>query len=262
MRASSSLGSSRGSVTQDLFGTPIDALRLQEVLDRAEQAIAQRRGLLISVVNAAKIIDMSRDPALRSAVLRGDLILADGMSIVWAARLLEKPLPERVAGIDIMFGLLQRADAKRYRVYLFGATPAVLAAAVANVGAHYPGASIVGSHHGYYATGEDSHIADRIAECRPDILFVANASPAKEVFLAQFADRMNVPVCLGVGGSFDVLGGRIKRAPAALQRWGLEWAYRLRQEPTRLWRRYLATNVSFARLVAHEYLEQRRRKRA
>lgn len=250
-----------GPGKQMLFGVPIDALRLSEVLDLAEAAIAQRRRLLISVVNAGKIVDMNRDGNLRAAVLQGDLILADGMGVVWAARLLDRPLPERVAGIDIMFGLLERAAARAHRVYLFGAKPAVLDAAIANVGTRFPGAAIAGAHHGYYQAGEESRIAEEIAACRPDILFVANASPAKELFLARFADRLDVPVCLGVGGSFDVLGGRVKRAPAVWQRLGLEWAYRLAQEPNRLWRRYLEGNVSFARMTASEYFANQRRKR-
>lgn len=239
---------------QRLFGIQVDALRLEEVLDIAEESIRQRRRLLISLVNAAKVARMDRDAALRDAVLRGDLILADGMSVVWAARLLEKPLPERVAGIDVMFGLLQRADTRRYRVYLFGASEAVLAAVVRNIGVHYQHAAVVGSHHGYYEADDESDIADQIAAARPDILFVANSSPVKERFLARFVDRMNVPVCLGVGGGFDVLGGKLRRAPAAWQRLGLEWAFRLAQEPQRLWRRYLGTSIAFARMIVAEYV--------
>jgi len=250
-----------GSGKQTLFGVPIDALRLTEVLDLAEVAIAQRRRLLISAVNAAKIVDMNRDADLRAAVLQGDLILADGMGVVWAARLLDKPLPERVAGIDIMFGLLERAAARAHRVYFFGATPAVLDAAIANVRTRFSGVAIAGAHHGYYQASEEPRIAEEIAASCPDILFVANASPAKELFLARFADQLDVPVCIGVGGSFDVLGGMVKRAPALWQRLGLEWAYRLVQEPNRLWRRYLAGNVSFARLTANEYFANQRRKR-
>jgi N-acetylglucosaminyldiphosphoundecaprenol N-acetyl-beta-D-mannosaminyltransferase len=240
-----------------LFGVPIDALQLEDVLDAAERAIKDRQRLLVSVVNAAKIVEMSREPVLREAVLRGDLILADGMSIVWAGRLLRQPLPERVAGIDVMLGLLRRADAARYRVYLFGATPQVLDAAVASVRAGHPGVVIAGSHHGYYEPAEEQRIAEQISACAPDILFVANVSPIKEMFLARFVDRMNVPVCLGVGGSFDVLAGERRRAPALWQRWGLEWAYRLAQEPRRLWRRYLGTNLAFARLTVAELIKGR-----
>jgi N-acetylglucosaminyldiphosphoundecaprenol N-acetyl-beta-D-mannosaminyltransferase len=263
MQASARTSTAARSWTKQLlFGIPVDAVRLSEVIDLADEAIRERRRLLISTVNAAKIVAMGRDVSLRSAVLRGDLILADGMSVVWAARLLDGPLPERVAGIDVMFALLRLAAERRYRVYLFGATPSVLSAAEDNVGIDHQGVEVVGSHHGYYAPGDESRIADEIREGRPDILFVANSSPAKEKFLAQFVDRMNVPVCLGVGGAFDVLGGKLKRAPEVWQRLGLEWAYRLAQEPVRLWRRYLDTNLSFAWLTVNQYVASRRRGRS
>lgn len=252
----------RSGTKRLLFGIPVDAVRLAEVVHLADEAVRQRRRLLISTVNAAKIVAMDRDLSLRSAVLRGDLILADGMSVVWAARLLGEPLPERVAGIDVMFALLRLAAERRYRVYLFGATPAVLSAAENNVGIDHQGVEVAGSHHGYYAPGDDLCIADEIREARPDILFVANSSPTKEKFLAQFAERMDVPVCLGVGGAFDVLGGKLKRAPGAWQRLGLEWAYRLAQEPDRLWRRYLHSNLSFAWLTVSEYAGSRRQRRS
>lgn len=245
---------------QRLFGIGVDALRLGEVLDIAEDAIRQRRRLLISSINADKVVKMSRDSVLRTDVLRGDMILADGMGIVWAARILGKPLPERVAGVDVMLGLLQRAHARRYRVYLFGASETVLAAARRHIAEQYPDAAIVGSHHGYYAPSAEAEIADQIATCQPDLLFVGNASPVKERFLAHFVDRMQVPVCLGVGGAFDVLGGKVRRAPLVWQRLGLEWAFRLAQEPRRLWRRYLSANVAFPWMIVSEYIDGRRQR--
>lgn len=159
-----------------------------------------------------------------------------------------------------MLGLLQRADAHRYRVYLFGASEPVLAAALRHIADHYQHADIVGAHHGYYEPGAESDIAEQITACRPDMLFVGNSTPMKERFLAHFVDRMNVPVCLGVGGGFDVLGGKVRRAPAVWQRLGLEWAFRLAQEPRRLWRRYLSTNMSFSWMIVSEYIAGRRHK--
>lgn len=260
MRDCSSLTARRSWTKRYLFGIGVDALHLAEVLDIAEDAIRERRRLLISNINAGKVVDMKYDSVLRADVARGDLVLADGMGIVWAARILATPLPERVAGVDVMLGLLQRAHAHRYRVYLFGASETVLAAALRHIAEWYPRADIVGAQHGYHARDAESDIADHITACRPDMLFVGNTSPAKERFLAQFVDRMNVPVCLGVGGGFDVLGGKVRRAPLVWQRLGLEWAFRLAQEPRRLWRRYLSANVAFPWMVVSEYFEGRRQR--
>ena len=137
---------------RELLGAPIDALTMVEVLDRADKTIVERGRLRIGVVNAAKLVHMRRDPALRADVLSCDLILADGISVVWASRLLGRPLPERVAGIDLMLGMLRRGDEKSYRIYCLGASEDVLAAAMGRISADYPQARLVGRHHGYFAS--------------------------------------------------------------------------------------------------------------
>jgi N-acetylglucosaminyldiphosphoundecaprenol N-acetyl-beta-D-mannosaminyltransferase len=236
----------------ELLGVPVHAATMAEVLDRVDEAIRQRDRLHIGVVNAAKLVNMRRDDRLRQDVLASDLILADGMSVVWAGRLLGRALPERVAGIDLMLGMLRRADGRGYRVYCLGATDAVLEAATARIAADWPGVKLVGRHHGYFSPGEEPAVAADIAAARPDILFVAMTSPRKEHFLARWSERLEVPVCHGVGGSFDVLAGRVQRAPEGWQRLGLEWLYRVKQEPRRLWRRYLVTNSLFSAMLATE----------
>ena len=143
-----------------------------------------------------------------------------------------------------------------------GATDEVLDKTVARMEADYPGVSIVGRQHGYFAAGEDEAIAQRIAGARPDVLFVAMTSPRKENFLARWSGLMGVPVCHGVGGSFDVMAGKVERAPESWQRLGLEWLYRVKQEPRRLWKRYLITNMLFCALVATESARQIRHRPA
>jgi N-acetylglucosaminyldiphosphoundecaprenol N-acetyl-beta-D-mannosaminyltransferase len=238
--------------TVSLFDIPIAAVSMDAALDLIDRAIADRRSLQIGVVNAAKIVNMGADAGLRDAVLSSDVIFADGASVVWASRLLGAPLPERVAGIDLMTGLLARGNTRGYRVFCLGATEEVLAATVARIRAEYPGVDVVGYHHGYYKRSEEERVAGLIAAAEPDILFVAMTSPKKEEFIARWNDDLKVPVCHGVGGSFDVMAGKVKRAPELWQRLGLEWLYRVKQEPGRLWKRYLVTNVQFIIMVARE----------
>ena len=241
---------------RDLFGVPVQALAMHEVLFRIDETVARRGRLQIGVVNAAKIVNMRRNRELRRDVLCSDMILADGMSVVWASRLLGRPLPERVAGIDLMLGMLRQGSERGYRVYCLGATAEVLEAATAWIAANFPGVRLVGRHHGYFAAEEEADVAGAIAAARPDVLLIGMSSPGKERFLARWTTRLGVPVCHGVGGSFDVLAGKVRRAPETWQRLGLEWLYRVKQEPRRLWRRYLITNVIFCSMVLSEYVRQ------
>jgi len=245
----------------EMLDVPIAAATMDRALNSVEGAIREQRRLRIGVVNAAKLVNMRRDPVLRQDVLSSDLILADGQSVVWASRLLGRGLPERVAGIDLMVGILERGRKFGYRVYLLGAKPDVLAEAAARICREYPGIHIVGQQHGYFAEEEEPEVAARITAARPDALFVAMSSPRKEHFMARWGAQLEVPVVHGVGGSFDVLAGRVKRAPARWQRFGFEWLYRVVQEPRRLWRRYLVTNTIFLGLVLTAVVVQMGRRR-
>lgn len=235
-----------------VLGLPMGALTMDEVVALCERAIHQRDPLLIGVVNAAKIVNMHRDEVLCHAVRAADVILADGVPVVWASRVLGQRLPERVAGIDLMIRLLKRANRCGYCVYCLGATDEVLVEATQRISHDYPGAQIVGQRNGYFDDEEEPAVAEAIAAAKPDMLFVAMSSPKKELFMARWAEQMGVPVCHGVGGAFDLLAGKVKRAPERWQRLGLEWLYRVAQEPRRLWRRYLVTNTLFCGLVLRE----------
>lgn len=237
-----------------IFGVPIAAVVMNDVLELVDSAIRHHSHLRIGVVNAAKIVNMERDPILGEDVRSSHLILADGMAIVWASRLLRKPLPERVTGIDLMYRMLQAGSAKGYRVYCLGATDEVLQKVVQRIGEEYPGVTVAGFRNGYFTAGQEAEVAEEIAAAKPDILLVAMTSPKKEMFLAKWSQQLSIPVCHGVGGSFDVMAGKVQRAPELWQRLGLEWLYRVKQEPRRLWRRYLVTNLLFLRMVARELL--------
>lgn len=234
---------------QTILGVPIDALTLEKALDEIERAIAENQHIHIGVVNAAKIVNMHRNSALKEDVLASDMIFADGMAVVWASKVLGKPLPERVTGIDLMSGLLERSDRKGYRVFLLGASEEVSQEVERQIKETYPRAVIAGRRNGYYREEEEEEIALSVARAKADILFVAITSPKKEQFMARWQATMNVKVVHGVGGSFDVMAGKVKRAPEQWQKYGLEWLYRVKQEPGRLWKRYLVTNTLFIWMV-------------
>lgn len=238
--------------TRHLFGLEVDALTMEQTVHLAEEAVRQHERLLIGVVNAAKIAKLKADPVLRDSLLEADVLLADGQSVVWASRLLGQPLPERVAGIDLFEELLGVADREHLRVFLLGATPEVLARVEQEIATRWPGAVIAGSRDGYFTEDEADGVADQIAGCAPDLLFLGMTTPKKEVFLGRYGERLGVPVQHGVGGSFDVLAGVTARAPQVWQRYGMEWAYRVAQEPRRLWRRYLVTNMAFLGILGVE----------
>jgi N-acetylglucosaminyldiphosphoundecaprenol N-acetyl-beta-D-mannosaminyltransferase len=241
-----------------VLGVPIDPLSMSDVLDLVDRTIEGRGRLLIGVVNAAKLVHMRKDTLLRDAVLCADVILADGMAVVWASRLLQQRVPERVAGIDLMHAMLQQGDHRGYRVYCLGATDEVLETAVGKIRSDYPGVVVVGKRNGYFHADQEAGIVADIRSTRADILLAAMSPPKKEQFLARWAEELRVPVCHGVGGAFDVMAGKVRRAPLRWQRLGLEWLYRVLQEPRRLWRRYLVTNTIFSFLLLSEMLRRRR----
>lgn len=238
----------------EVLGCPVTKLSLDDFVDLAEQFIVSRKPHYIAVVNAAKIVNMRSNRELKESVLMADAIGADGVPIVWASRFLGNPLPGRVNGTDLMDKLLAKANEKRYRIYFFGATEEVLNRVLETVRSKYPGVKIAGSHNGYFSAAEESAIVQKIRAADADILFLAFGTPKKEVWVKQYLSSMRVPVVHGVGGSFDVLAGLIPRAPLWMQRNGLEWLFRLLQEPRRMWRRYLVTNVQFVGLLAWEWL--------
>ncbi|WP_246666028.1 WecB/TagA/CpsF family glycosyltransferase [Aquamicrobium sp. LC103] len=237
-----------------LFGLRLDPLRMDEVVERCRLALETRSRVLVGVLNAAKVVNARRDALLRDSLLDCDLLLADGQSIVWASRLLGRPLPERVAGIDLFEKLLELADRDDRSVYLLGARPEILAKLEARIGERFPRLRIAGSHHGYFDDTDAPAIAAGIRASGADMLFLGMVSPKKEIFLATHGASLDVPVLHGVGGSFDVLAGLTRRAPILWQRTGMEWAYRLLQEPRRLLWRYLRANTAFLALTAREFI--------
>ncbi|WP_248961946.1 WecB/TagA/CpsF family glycosyltransferase [Sphaerisporangium perillae] len=242
-----------------ILGVTLDALTMEQTVARCVEAVENRENLTIGVVNAAKAVHMGHDALLRDSVTSCDVVVADGQAVVWASRFLGHPLPERVAGIDLFTSLMAEGSRRSYRAYFLGARPEVLERVVAEVRRRHPGLEIAGSRDGYFTDDEAPEVAARIGEAKPDLLFLGMTSPKKEIFLARFADEIRAGVIHGVGGSFDVLAGKVRRAPVLWQRLGVEWLYRFLQEPLRLGPRYLSTNTRFAWMVVKEYVQGRGR---
>lgn len=237
----------------------MDALTLDETAQRCFAAVESGERLEIGVVNAAKIVKMRRDPQLHAAVTGCDLVVADGQSVVWASRVLRNRLPERVAGVDLFLRLLAEAERRGLSVYFLGARQQVLDTMVGRVREQFPALRLAGSRDGYFGDGDATAVADAIAESKAQLLFLGMTSPKKENFVARYGERTGAKVVHGVGGSFDLLAGVVKRAPRSWQRLGMEWLYRALQEPRRLGGRYLTTNVSFMALVVRELVRPSRR---
>lgn len=242
-----------------LLGSPVDAVTLEASVRWVEELVTARGCGQHASLNAGKLVRFKREPDLVTAVSSCDLVTADGQAVVWAARLLGCPLPERVAGIDLMMAVLERAEERGFRVYLLGAREEVLAQAEREILRRHPRVIVAGRHHGYFGKDGEEHVVGDIAAAAPDILFVALETPEKELFLARYRDRIRIPFSMGVGGSFDVLAGHRRRAPLWMQRIGFEWLFRLVQEPRRLARRYLVGNSLFLAMVLRELARTRAR---
>ena len=232
------------------LNTIIDNLNMQETLQVINDTIDSGAQLHHVVINAAKMVAMQTDLKLRQSVNSCDLINADGQSVVWASRILGRPLKERVAGIDLMENLVELAYKKNYKIFFFGAKEEVVSRVVNNYKIKYSKDIIAGYRNGYFKKEDEVDIAKQISDSGADILFVAISSPTKENFLYDNKETLRgVNFIMGVGGSFDVVSGLVKRAPLWMQKIGMEWFYRFVQEPKRMWKRYLIGNIKFIWMV-------------
>ena len=200
-------------------------------------------------------------PKLREVIRSCDLINVDGQPVVWMSRWLGQPLKERVNGTDLMMALIERSAEKGYRPFFLGAKEEVVAKVAQTLQARYPQLRLAGWHDGYWSTEEEPAVVEQIRRSEADILFVAISSPKKEIFLGKWKEELGVPFMMGVGGSFDVAAGCVKRAPRWMQKAGLEWLYRLMQEPARMWRRYLVNDMAIVPLFWKEWWRLRSRRR-
>ncbi|WP_121357553.1 WecB/TagA/CpsF family glycosyltransferase [Flavisolibacter nicotianae] len=240
----------------NICNVPVDTLTMGQTVTMIDQSIQDGKPVHHVVINAAKVVNAQTDPELKKSIVNCDIINADGKSIVWAAKLLNRPVPERVAGIDLMERLVELAAARNYKIFFFGAKEDVVSKVVETYRARFGNGIVAGYRNGYYKKEEERDIAQQIAASGAHILFVAITSPYKEIFLNTYKDIIKVPFIMGVGGSFDVVSGKVKRAPVWMQNAGLEWLFRVIQEPKRMWKRYLVGNSKFIYLVIKEKVRQ------
>jgi polysaccharide biosynthesis protein VpsK len=242
----------------DLLGLPFALVSESRAVETClEWCRGPRAPRVLMTANASHLCMMQHDATLRAACDAADLVVADGMSVVWALRAAGVDVPERVAGVDLMRRLLEVGGAEKLRVYFLGGRPEVVAKLARDCAAKYPGLVVAGYRDGYFTAADYNVIAADIRDAMPHLLFVGMPSPFKETWVERYRAQLNVPVMIGVGGSFDVLAGFVQRAPRTVQRMGLEWAWRLMMEPRKLWKRYLTTNTEFIWRAGREVLARR-----
>jgi N-acetylglucosaminyldiphosphoundecaprenol N-acetyl-beta-D-mannosaminyltransferase len=245
-----------------IAGVSLDALAFDDVVE-AIVAHAAHGGAPAYVVtpNAHHVVLLQRDALLRETYKRAFLVVADGVPLLWAARLLGMHLPERVNGTDLFEALCARAARQGLRVFLLGGREGAAAAAAARLTARHPSLNICGVHcppmNFERNATENSLVLASISDARPHLLFVGLGAPKQEYWMYRNCEQLGVPVSLGIGVSFELVGGIVPRAPRWMQRSGLEWLYRLGAEPGRLWKRYLVGNTFFCALVLRQWIAQR-----
>jgi N-acetylglucosaminyldiphosphoundecaprenol N-acetyl-beta-D-mannosaminyltransferase len=230
----------------DLGGTFIDQIDLTAAVERIRQFLRSGQPHQVVTVNLDFLSIAARNPEFQATLNNADLAVADGMPLVWLSRLRGQPLAERVAGVELVTESCRIAAEQGLRVFLLGAGPGVAEAAGKRLQAMYPGLEIAGTYSppiGSLRQRENDRIVRMIRNASPDFLFVALGAPRQDMWIREHQHQLQVPVAMGVGCVFDLLTGSVKRAPVWMQRRGLEWAFRLVQEPTRLWRRYLVNDL-------------------
>jgi N-acetylglucosaminyldiphosphoundecaprenol N-acetyl-beta-D-mannosaminyltransferase len=217
----------------ELYGVRVSRMGMDETVDYLSDAIKQRRPNQVVTVNPIMIMAGLDDPAYMKVLQNAELLVPDGTGVVWAAKYIGQPVAERVPGIDLVSRLMDIGQHEGWRVYMLGTTPETIQAAADRIRERFPNLLIVGTRDGYFADHEDEEIIADILEAKPDILLVGRAATNQEPWIGKYKDQLNIPVMMGVGGSFDVISGKLTRAPRLFQKFGLEWLHRLILEPYR-----------------------------
>lgn len=234
-----------------------DPLTLPQTVDAIFEMLQTGQKGWLATVNVSILMMMRSDARLQSFVDRAALVVADGQPLIWCAPWLGKRLPERVTGVDLVDSLCERAAREGKRIYLLGATKDIVTQLASKLGQRYPGLQVDYAD-GYFKKDEAAGRADQVRASKADILFVGMGVPRQENFLDEQWERLGVGMAIGVGGSFDVLAGLRARAPGWVQTIGMEWFFRLVQEPRRLFARYLVTNTQFVWLLLGALLGKKR----
>jgi N-acetylglucosaminyldiphosphoundecaprenol N-acetyl-beta-D-mannosaminyltransferase len=239
-----------------LLNGEFDALNLQQTSDAIFSMLAQGQRGWLCTVNVAILMMMRSDRRLQKFVGQAAIVVADGQPLIWAAPLFKQNLPERVTGVDLVFKLCERAQTENLGIYLLGASQEIVSRLAQQLRQQYPQLRIDFSN-GYFSAAQASERAAHIKQSGASILLVGMGVPRQEIFIEEQWQDLGVGIAIGVGGSFDVLAGLRKRAPAWIQSIGMEWSFRLIQEPRRLFMRYLVTNTQFIYLLFKAWLLQK-----
>jgi N-acetylglucosaminyldiphosphoundecaprenol N-acetyl-beta-D-mannosaminyltransferase len=226
-------------VTADEFrvlGVRVHKITLDETIDQIKEFIKERKPKLLVTLGTEMVMAAQNNDEFREIINSADLVCADAVGIVWASRRLGEPLHEKVAGIDVLSRIAQLSETTGWRLFFLGAAEGMAESAIDALRQRYPGMVVAGHHHGYFS--DDEQVKRMIREASPDVLFVALGSPRQELWFWKNKEDLQVPVGIGVGGSFDVLSGKLKRSPQWMISLGLEWLYRLYLQPWR-WKRML-----------------------
>lgn len=216
-----------------IFGVPFSKLSMKDTISLITQMIDSRKPHQIITANPIMVMSAVEDPGYLRMMKHADLIVPDGAGVVWAANYVGNPVAERVTGFDLINQLFRLGESNGWKVYLVGASPEVIEAAAQKIREKYPKLQLVGYRDGYFKADEDHAVIENIRAHEPDILLVGRSASGQEPWIAQYKEQLQVPVIMGVGGSFDVISGKLKRAPKLFQKLKLEWFYRLLQEPWR-----------------------------
>jgi N-acetylglucosaminyldiphosphoundecaprenol N-acetyl-beta-D-mannosaminyltransferase len=245
-------------VSREILGVPLAITDYDRTLDWIDRAVADRRRGYVCVAAVHTVMACREDPELRAAVLSADFTVPDGQPLVWALNALGHDLPDRVYGPELMDRACARAARTGTRHYLYGGrNQGALAELARTLRLRHPGLKVVGGHCPPFrplSDAEEDALADEINRSGADVVWVGIGVPKQEKWMARMRDRLDAPVLVGVGAAFDFHAGLVPQAPDALQRLGLEWAFRLLQEPRRLWRRYLRYNPRFVTGFMRQYL--------
>lgn len=237
------------------MGLNFNSSNIDEIVDKVSRNIHNKESTTIFTLNSELIVRASKGEELKRIYNSSDIITIDSWVVYYSAKLFKKPVKEPVSAARLMFKLLEVANKKGYKIYCLGAKEEVIKKAIKNIKEKYNRISIVGYHNGYFDFIKNGEVVRDINNSEPDILFVAMSSPLKEYFIAKNRDRLNVLVSIGVGGAIDIIAGICSHAPKWVSKIGLEWFYRLIQEPRRLWKRYLFTNAEFMCLLVKEFIK-------
>jgi exopolysaccharide biosynthesis WecB/TagA/CpsF family protein len=243
----------------DLGGVLIDRVNLGSAINRVRGFLRSGQTNQIVTVNLDFVAISRREPAFRDTLNGADLAVADGMPLVWVSRMADEPLPQRLTGVDLVDECCQLAVETDTSIFLLGAAPGVAELAGQRLRERFPGLRIVGVYAPPFAPlteEENERILQTINAARPDFLFVALGAPQQDIWIRANRDRLDVPVCMGVGCVLDLLAGVVSRAPSWMQQAGLEWLFRLLQEPARLWRRYIVDDLPVLAWLMRQALDR------